>query len=152
MRHVETGATIIARILRDDNEQPAVVTIPQGVQQRTLSCLVTAESSTLQLTAVLAPLGIWLSSLRPLVVSYGNDAAALFVPGSRLVRRLEDSGDVEPGDAAIASSLAELGSDMCPSVIVERLSACKTVTPIKLLEEDHRQLMQARSNELSTWR
>ena len=75
----------------------------------------TAESSTLQLTSALAPLPIWLSSLRPLVVSYGDVAATLFADGARPVRRLEDSSDVEPGDAGIAYSHAELASDTCPS-------------------------------------
>ena len=92
-----------------------VVTIPQRIQQDTLTCLVTAESSPRQLTSVLAPLSIWLSPLRHLVVSYGDEAAALLADGSRLVRRLEDSGDVGLGDAAIAYSLAELALDMCPS-------------------------------------
>ena len=92
-----------------------VVTIPQRVQQRTLTCLLTAESSTGQLTSALAPLTIWLPSLRPLVVSYGDEAAVLFADGSRLVRRLEDSGDVDSGDAAIPYSLYELASDMCSS-------------------------------------
>jgi hypothetical protein len=92
-----------------------VVTVPPRVQQRTLTCLVTAESSTLQLTSALAPLPIWLSRLRPLVVSYDDEAATLFADGSRLVRQLEDSSGVKPDDAAIASSLAELASDMCPS-------------------------------------
>jgi hypothetical protein len=91
------------------------VTIPQRVHPYTLTCLVTAESSTHKVTAALAPLPIWLSSLRPLVVSYGDDAAALFAAASRLVCRLEDSCHVEPGEAAIAYSLAELASDMCPS-------------------------------------
>ena len=98
-----------------------VVTITQRVQQRTLTCLVTAESSTRQLTAALAPLTIWLSPLRHLVVSYGDEAAALLADGSRLVRRLEDSGDVGLGDAAIAYSLAELASDMCPSATTHGL-------------------------------
>ena len=92
-----------------------VVTIPQGAQQDTLTCLVTAESSTHQLTAALDPHTIWLSSLRPLVVSYVDESAALLAGGSRLVRRLEDSGDVGFGDAAVAYSLAELASDMYPS-------------------------------------
>jgi hypothetical protein len=78
-------------------------------------CLVTAESSTRQLTSAVAPLPLWLFPLRPLVVSYGDQAAALFAAGFRLVRRLEDSGDVEPCEAAIAYSLADLASDMCPS-------------------------------------
>ena len=91
------------------------MTTPQRVQQSTLACPVSAESSAQQLTAALAPLTMWLSSLRPLVVSYGDEAAALFTAGSRVVRRLEDSGDVEPGEAAIAHSLAELAFDMCPS-------------------------------------
>ena len=86
-------------------------------------CLVIAESSTRQLNAVLAPLTIRLSPLSHLIVSYGDLAATLFAAGSRLGRQLEDSGDVEPGEAAIAYSVAELASDMCPSVIVERLSA-----------------------------
>jgi hypothetical protein len=76
---------------------------------------VTAESSTRQLTAVLDPLWDWLSSLRPLVVSYGDEAAALLADGCRLVRRLEDSGDVEAADSSVVRSLAELASDMCPS-------------------------------------
>ena len=92
-----------------------VVTIPQRVQKHTLACLVTVESSTLQLTVVLDPLPIWLSSIRPFVVSYGDEAAALFADGSRLVCQLEDSGDVHSGEAAIAYSLAELASDMYPS-------------------------------------
>ena len=92
-----------------------MVTTPPHVQQRTLTCLVTAESSTCQVTAVHDPLPIWLSPIRPLVVSYGDEAAALFVAGSRLIRRLKDSGDVDPGEATIAYSLAELASDMCPS-------------------------------------
>ena len=92
-----------------------VVMMPQRVQQDTLTCRVTAESSSRQVTTALAPLSILLSSLRPLVVSYGDEAAALFTAGSRLVRRLEDSGDVEPGDAAVVRSFAELASDMCPS-------------------------------------
>ena len=92
-----------------------MVTIPPRVQQHALTCLVTAESSTHQLTAVLAPLTIWLSPLRPLVVSYGDEVAALLSAGSRLARQLEDSSDVEPGDAAIAYSLAKLASDSCPS-------------------------------------
>ena len=75
----------------------------------------TVGSSTRQVTAVLAPLPIWQSSLRPLVVSYGDEAAALLTDGSRLVRRLEASGDVRLGDAADAYSLAELASNMCPS-------------------------------------
>ena len=78
-------------------------------------CLATAESSTQQLTAAHDPLSIWLSSRRLLIVSYGDEAAALFAAGSLLVRQLEDSGDVGLGDAAIAYSLAELASDMCPS-------------------------------------
>ena len=90
-----------------------MMTLPR-VQQRTLTCLVTAESSTRQLPAALAPLTIWLSRLRPFVVSYGNDAAALLADTSRLIRRLGDSGDVGLGDAAIAYSLAELPSDMLP--------------------------------------
>jgi hypothetical protein len=92
-----------------------VVTIPQRVQQRTLPCFVRAESSTRHVTVVLAPLLIWLSSLRPLVVSYGEEAATLFAAGSRLVRRLEDSGDVEPAIPVVVRSLAELAFDMCPS-------------------------------------
>ena len=92
-----------------------VVTIPQRVQQDTLTCLVTAESSTQQLTSALAPLPIWPSSLRPLVVSYGDEAAALPAAGSRVVRQLADSGDVGLGEAAIAYSLAELAPDMCHS-------------------------------------
>jgi hypothetical protein len=76
---------------------------------------VTAESSDHQVTGVLDQLSIWLSPFRRLVVSHGDEAAALFATGSRLIRRLEDSGDVEPGDAAIAYSLAELASDMCHS-------------------------------------
>ena len=92
-----------------------VVTIPQRVQQRTLTCLLTAESSTGQLTSALAPLLILLSPLRPLAVSYGDDVAALLSDGSRLVCRLEDSGDVKPAEAAIAYSLAELAPDMCHS-------------------------------------
>ena len=91
-----------------------VVTIPQRVQQRTLTCLLTAESSTGQLTSALAPFPIWLSPLRPLVVSYGDEAAALFADGSRLVRRLEDSGDVGLGDAAVVCSLAELRPTCIP--------------------------------------
>ena len=91
-----------------------MMTLPR-VQQRTLTCLVTAESSTRQLTAALAPLTIWLPSLRPLVVSYGEEAATLFAAASRLLCRLGDSGDVEPAEAPIAYSLAELASDMCPS-------------------------------------
>jgi hypothetical protein len=78
-------------------------------------CLVRAESSTRQLTSALAPLTIWLSSLRPLIDSYGDEAAALLAAGSRLVRRLEDSGDVGLGDAVVVCSLAELAFDMCPS-------------------------------------
>ena len=62
------------------------------------------------------PFPIWLSSLRPLVVSHGDEAAALLTSGSRLVRRFEDSGDVRLGDAAVVRSLAELASDMCLSV------------------------------------
>jgi hypothetical protein len=89
-----------------------VVTIPRRVHQDTLTCLVRAESSTLQLASALAPLPIWLSSLRPLVVPYGDEAAALFADGSPLVRQLEDSADVGLGDAAITYSLAELASDM----------------------------------------
>ena len=89
--------------------------MPQRVQQDTLPCLVPAESSTRQLTSAPAPLTIWLSSLRPLVVWYDDEAAALLADGSRLVRRLKDSGDVEPCEAAIAYSLAELASDMGPS-------------------------------------
>ena len=92
-----------------------VVKIPQRVQQDTLTCLVTAESSTRQVTAVHDPLPIWLSSLRPLVVSYGDETTALLADGSRLVRRLEDAGDVGLADAAVVRSLAELASDMCPS-------------------------------------
>ena len=42
-------------------------------------------------------------------------AAALLAGGSHLVRRLEDSGDVALGDAAVVRSLAELAVDMCPS-------------------------------------
>ena len=87
-----------------------MVTIPPRVQQHALTCLVTAESSTQQLTAALAPLPILLSPLRPLVVSYRDEAAALFAAGSRLVRRLEDLGDVGLGDAAVAYSLTELAS------------------------------------------
>ena len=71
-----------------------VVTIPQRGQQYTLARLETAESSTGQLTSALAPLPILLSPLRPLVVSYGDGAAALPAGGSRLVRQLEVSGDV----------------------------------------------------------
>ena len=89
--------------------------MPQRVQQDTLTCLMSAESPRHQVTVVLAPLPIWLSSPRPLAVSYCDEAAALLAAGSRLVRRLEDSGDVEPGDAAIAYYLDELASDMCPS-------------------------------------
>ena len=92
-----------------------MVTIPQRLQQGTLKCLVTAEPSTQQLTAAHDPLSIWLSSRRPLIVSYGDESAALLTAGSRLDHRLEDSGDVGLGDAAIAYSLAELASDMCPS-------------------------------------
>ena len=92
-----------------------MVTIPQLVQECTLTFLVTAESSTRHVAAAFAPLSIWPSPLRPLVVSYGDEAAALFVAGSRLIRRLKDSGDVDPGEATIAYSLAELASDMCPS-------------------------------------
>ena len=92
-----------------------VVTIPQRIQQDTLTCLVTAESSTQQLTAARDPLSHWLSPLRYLVVSYGDEAAAQLADGSRLVRRLEDSGDVGLGDAAVAYSRAELALDMCPS-------------------------------------
>ena len=92
-----------------------VVTIPERVQRLTLTSLVTAEASTGQVTAALDPLPIWLSSLRTLTIPYGDEAAALFAAGPRLVRRLEDSGDVDPGDAAIAYSLAELAFDMCPS-------------------------------------
>jgi hypothetical protein len=76
---------------------------------------VTAESSTRRITAVLAPLSIWLSSLRPLTIPYDDLAAALLAGGSRLVRRLEDSCDVVHGDADIAYSLAELAFDMCLS-------------------------------------
>ena len=78
-------------------------------------CLVRAESSTRQLTSVPAPLLIWLSPPRPLIVSHGDEATVLLAAGSRLVRRLEDSGDVEPAEVAIAYSLAELAPDMCPS-------------------------------------
>ena len=92
-----------------------VVTMPERVQQDTHTRLVIAESSTLQLTDVLVPLPIWLSSPHPLVVSYGDEAAALLTSGSRLVRRFDDFFDVDPGEAAIAYSLAELASDMCPS-------------------------------------
>ena len=98
-----------------------VVTIPQRVQQCTLACPVSAESSAQQLTAALAPLSIGLSPLRPLTLPYGDESAALFPAGSRLVRRLEDSSDVEPGEAAIAYSLAELASDMCPSEMTHGL-------------------------------
>ena len=89
--------------------------MPQRVQQHTLTCLVTAESSTRHVTAALTALTIWLSPLRPLVVSFGDEVAALLADGSRLVRRLEDSGDVGLGDAAVAYSRAELALDMCPS-------------------------------------
>ena len=105
----------ITRIRLVDNESLEEITAPPRVQQRTHTCLLTAESSTRQVTAALDPLSIRLSSLRPLVVSYGDVAAALFAAGSRLVRRLEDSCHVEPGDAAIAYSLAKLASDRCPS-------------------------------------
>ena len=107
-KHHRTSLTRRQRVACD-------VTIPQRVQHCTLTCLVTAESSTQQLTSALAAHTIWLSSLRPLVVSYGDEAATLFADGSLLVRRLKDSGDVEPGDAAIAYSLEELASDTCPS-------------------------------------
>ena len=66
------------------------VTTPPHVQQDILTCLLTAESSTEQLTAVLATLSSWLSSLRRLVVSYGDEAAAPLAAVSRVVRRLED--------------------------------------------------------------
>ena len=92
-----------------------MITRPQRVQKHTLTCLETAESSTKQRTAALAPLPIWLSSLRPLVVAYGDEAAALLAGESRLVRQLEDWGDVGLGDAAFAYSLAELASGMYPS-------------------------------------
>ena len=92
-----------------------MVTTPPHVQQRTLTCPVTDESSTRQVTSVLASLTTWLSSLRPLVVSYGDEAAALLADGSRLVRRLDDSGDVEAADSSVVRSPAELASDMCPS-------------------------------------
>ena len=82
-----------------------MLTTQPHVQQLTLACLVTAESSTHQVAAALVPLSHWLSPLRPLVVSYGDDAAALLADGSRLVRRLGFSCDVGPGDAAIAYSL-----------------------------------------------
>ena len=98
-----------------------VVTIPQRVQQDTLTCLVTVESSTHQVSAAPASHTIWLSPLRLLAVSHGDEAAALLADGSRLVRQLEDSGDVGPGDAAIAHSLAELASDMCPSETTQGL-------------------------------
>jgi hypothetical protein len=49
------------------------------------------------------------------VVSYGEEAAALLADGCRLVRRLEYSGDVGLGEAAIAYSLAEQALHMCPS-------------------------------------
>ena len=93
-----------------------VVMVPQCVLQDTLAYMLTAVSSIRQVTAVLDPRTIWLSSLRPLVVSYGDEAAALFAVGSRLVRRFEVSGDVGLGDAAVVRSLAELASDMCMSV------------------------------------
>ena len=98
-----------------------VVTISQHVQQDTLVGLVTAESSTRQLTSALDPLTIWLSSFRPLIVPYGDEAAALLADRSRLARRLEDSCHAEPGDAAIAYSLAELASDTCPSATTHGL-------------------------------
>ena len=109
--HRDRSSTNV-RIRLVDYELPVVVTIPQGVQQRTLNCRLTAESSTGQLTSALAPLPILLSPLRPLVVSYGDEAATLFTAGSRHVRRLGDSGDVDLGYAAITYSLAELASDM----------------------------------------
>ena len=91
------------------------MTVPHRVQQDTLVCLRTAESSTHKVTAALAAKTIWLPPLRPLVVSYGDETTALLADGSRLVRRLEDAGDVGLADAAVVRSLAELASDMCPS-------------------------------------
>ena len=88
------------------------MTTTQHVQQRTLTRVVKADSSTRQVTSALAPLRIWLLPVRPLFVSYGDEAAALFTAGSRLVRRLKDSRDVGLGDAALTYSLAELASDM----------------------------------------
>ena len=104
-----------------------MVTIPQRVQQRTLTCLVTAESSTRQVTTALAPITIWLSPLGPLVVSYGDEAVALLADGRRLVRRLEDSGDVGLGDSAVVRSLAELASDMCPTETTHGLLHCLAI-------------------------
>jgi hypothetical protein len=53
--------------------------------------LLTATSSTHHHTAALDPLWHWLSSLRPLVVSYGDEAAALLAagcPGAKVARAL----------------------------------------------------------------
>jgi hypothetical protein len=106
-KHHRTYPTRRRRVARGGDDTAACSAVA-------LTCLVTAESSTRQLTAGLAPPSHCRSSLPPLVVSYGDKTAAPLAAGSGLVRRLEDSGDVGLGDAVVVRSLAELAFDMCP--------------------------------------
>ena len=81
-----------------------VVTTPQRVHQDTLTCLLTAELSTGQLTSALAPLLIWLSPLRPLVVSYGDVAAVRWTATAASMSTDHQPHDRTVGDQGGASS------------------------------------------------